>query len=72
LKNVNLQGNILEILRRAVWYEYTDVSEVLAASIIREMMKVASTSETSVNVYQTARRIRAIKTAIFILAAVRT
>jgi hypothetical protein len=40
--------------------EVTDVSEVLAASIIKAiialMMDVASTSETSVNVYQTARR----------------
>jgi hypothetical protein len=33
-----------------------DVLEVLAASIIREMMEAASTSETSVNFYQTARR----------------
>jgi hypothetical protein len=30
--------------------------EVLAASIIRAMMKAASTSETSVNFYQTTRR----------------
>jgi hypothetical protein len=37
-----------------------DVSEVLASSIIRVMMalitEAASTSETSVNVYQTTRR----------------
>jgi hypothetical protein len=38
----------------------TDVSEVLAASIIRAtsplMIETAGTSETSVNLYQTARR----------------
>jgi hypothetical protein len=33
-----------------------DVSEVLAASIIRAMMKAASTSEASVNFYQITRR----------------
>jgi hypothetical protein len=32
-----------------------DVSEVLAASIIRAMMEAASTSETSINFYQTTR-----------------
>jgi hypothetical protein len=34
--------------------KFTDVSEVLAATIIR-MMQAASTSETSVNFYQTTR-----------------
>jgi hypothetical protein len=34
----------------------TEVSEVLAASIIITLMEVASNSETSVNFYQTARR----------------
>jgi hypothetical protein len=33
-----------------------DVSEVLAASLIALMMEAASTSETSVNFYQTSRR----------------
>jgi hypothetical protein len=45
-------------LSRAVWYRFYDVSEVLAALIIREiivlMIEAASTSETLVNVYQTA------------------
>jgi hypothetical protein len=35
---------------------FTDVSEVLAASIIAPMIKAASTSETFVNFYQTTRR----------------
>jgi hypothetical protein len=44
-------------LRRVIWYNFTDVLEVLAASIIMAMiMEAASTSETSVNVYQTTRR----------------
>jgi hypothetical protein len=41
---------------RFVWQKFTDVSEVLAASIIKAMMEAASTSETSVNSYQTTRR----------------
>jgi hypothetical protein len=36
--------------------EVYEVSEVLAASIIRAMMEAGSTSETSVNFYQTTRR----------------
>jgi hypothetical protein len=48
------------LLCRAVWHKFTDVLEVPAASIIRgliaPMMEAASTSETSVNVYQTTRR----------------
>jgi hypothetical protein len=44
------------LLRRVVWYKFTDVSEVLAASIIEAMWSLtASTSETSVNFYQTTR-----------------
>jgi hypothetical protein len=46
------------MLRRVVWYKFTDVSEVIAASIMRAMiafialmMEAASTSETSVNFY---------------------
>jgi hypothetical protein len=33
----------------------TNVSEVLAASVIKAMMEAARTSETSVNFYQTTR-----------------
>jgi hypothetical protein len=47
------------LLRCVVWYKYTDVSEVLTASIIRAivlLMEAARTSETSGNVYQTTRR----------------
>jgi hypothetical protein len=40
-------------LHRVVWYKFTDVSEVLAASIIRAMSEAASTCETTVNIYQT-------------------
>jgi hypothetical protein len=46
------------LLCHVVWNKFTDVSEVLAASIIN--------SETSVNYYTTP------KTATFILAAMRT
>jgi hypothetical protein len=45
------------MLHRVVWYKLTDVSEVLTASIIRAtvlMMEAVSSSETSVNFYQTA------------------
>jgi hypothetical protein len=41
------------LLYHVVWYTFTDVSEVLTASIIRAMMEAASTSETSVNFYKT-------------------
>jgi hypothetical protein len=41
------------MLRRGVWYKFTDILEVFAASIIALMMEAASTSETSVNFYQT-------------------
>jgi hypothetical protein len=46
------------LLRRLVWWNFTDVSEVFAASIIRAMSKweAESTSETSVNFHQTERR----------------
>jgi hypothetical protein len=49
------------MLRRVIWQKFTDISEVLAASIIRAMsdalmMEAASVSETSVKFYQTARR----------------
>jgi hypothetical protein len=39
---------------RIVWQKFTDVSEVLAA--IALMIKAVSTSETSVNFYQTTLR----------------
>jgi hypothetical protein len=48
------------LLHHVVWQKFTDVSEILAASIIRSlsvlMMEAASTSETSANFYQTTRR----------------
>jgi hypothetical protein len=34
------------------WWKFTDVSEVLSASIIALMMEAASTSETSLYFYQ--------------------
>jgi hypothetical protein len=43
-------------LRRVVWWKFTDVSEVLAASIIAPMMEAANTSEKSVNFCKTTRR----------------
>jgi hypothetical protein len=45
------------MLRRVVWYKFTDVSEVFVASIIRALTKKAgSTSETWVNFYEITRR----------------
>jgi hypothetical protein len=47
------------MLRLVVWQKFTNVSEVLAASIIRamsEMMETTSISETSVNFYEITRR----------------
>jgi hypothetical protein len=41
---------------RVVWYKFTNVLEVLAASIIIRTMEAARTSETLVNFYQTTRR----------------
>jgi hypothetical protein len=50
-------GCLTRLLHHVVWQKLTDISEVLAASIIRMvtalMMDVASTSETLVNFYQT-------------------
>jgi hypothetical protein len=46
------------MLRRVVCQKITDVSKVLAAArglLIALMMEAASTSETSVNFYQTTR-----------------
>jgi hypothetical protein len=53
------------------WVEAPNVSEVLAASIIRAMMEAASTSETLVNFYQ-IHGATTQKTAIFVLTAVRS
>lgn len=47
------------MLRLVVWCELTDVSEVLAASIYRAtalMTEVVTSSETSINFYQTTWR----------------
>jgi hypothetical protein len=44
------------------WYEFTDVSEVCTASVVRAMalialiMEAIQNSETSVNFYQSTRR----------------
>jgi hypothetical protein len=50
---------VLWMKRRVVWQKFTDVSEVLAASIIRAiialMMEASSTCETSVSFCQTTR-----------------
>jgi hypothetical protein len=44
------------MLRRVVWYKFTDVSEVLVACIVCAMtMEAVSTSEKSANFYQTTR-----------------
>jgi hypothetical protein len=43
------------LYRRVVWYKFTNVSEVLAASIIALMMEAARTFETLLNFYQTIR-----------------
>jgi hypothetical protein len=43
------------MLCRFVWWKFTYVSEMLAASIMRPMMEAASTSETSVNFYKTTQ-----------------
>jgi hypothetical protein len=53
---------------------FTNISEVLATSIIRAivlMMEASRASETSVNFYQTTRRYNP-EEAIFVLTAVRT
>jgi hypothetical protein len=38
-----------------VWQKFADVSEVLTSRAIAPMMEAASTSETSVDFYQTTR-----------------
>jgi hypothetical protein len=53
------------MLRREVWKKFAGVSEVLATSITRALRVAVSTSETSINFYQTTR------CNIFILGAVR-
>jgi hypothetical protein len=49
---------VVGLLRRVVWYKFTDVAEVLAASIMRAILitEAASISKTSVNFYQITRR----------------
>jgi hypothetical protein len=47
------------MLRRVIWYKFTDVLDVLTSSIIRAialMMEAVHTSETSVSFYKTTRR----------------
>jgi hypothetical protein len=56
-------------LRRVFWQKFADVSDVLAASIIRAVTEAASISEMSVNYQTTLHNIQ--KTVIFILAALR-
>jgi hypothetical protein len=43
------------MLRRGVPQKLNDVSEVVTASIIRAMMEAVSTSDVSVNFYETTR-----------------
>jgi hypothetical protein len=40
------------MLRPVVWYKFTDVSEVLAACIVRQMEEDVNTFEMSINVFQ--------------------
>jgi hypothetical protein len=54
-----------------VWKNLTDVSEMLAASIIRAMLEAAKTFETSAN-FTRLQVATTQKTAIFVLAALRT
>jgi hypothetical protein len=56
------------LLRRAVWQKFTDVSEVLAASIIRVMQAPLKHQYTSTKLHDAITQ----KTAIFMPAAVRT
>jgi hypothetical protein len=56
-----LAGSLYSVLQhRAVWKNFTDVSEVFNAFTLRTMatliMEAAGTSETFVNFYQTTRR----------------
>jgi hypothetical protein len=44
------------LLRLVVWYKFTDVSEVLDASIIALMLEAANTSEISAAFYKTTTR----------------
>jgi hypothetical protein len=44
------------MFRRVLRQKFADISEVLTASIIRATMEAASTSGTSLNIYQTTRR----------------
>jgi hypothetical protein len=42
------------MLRRVIWWKFTDISKALSASIFDLLMKAPGTSKTSVN-YQTTR-----------------
>jgi hypothetical protein len=54
-----------------LWWKITDVSELVAASIIALMLEAENTPETSASIYQTAR-VTTHTTAIFIFTAMRT
>jgi hypothetical protein len=58
------------VVAPCILVKFTDVSDVFD-SIIREIIEAANASETLVNLYQ-ATRAMTHRTAIFILAAVRT
>jgi hypothetical protein len=62
-----LKTDVFWVVALCSLVEVTDVSVVLAASIIALLMETASSSETTVNVGSTLQ-----KTAIFIHAVVRT
>jgi hypothetical protein len=56
LTAVSMKMAVFWVIAPRSLVELYDVSEVLAASIISLVMKAASISETSVNVYNTTRR----------------
>jgi hypothetical protein len=58
LATASIKMAVFWVVTHSSLVEYTDVSEVAAASIIviTLMMEAANTSETSVNFYQTTRR----------------
>jgi hypothetical protein len=53
LKAASIQMESSGMLRCVVWYKFTDVSEMITISLMTEAV---STSETSVNFYETTRR----------------
>jgi RNA binding exosome subunit len=52
---MEVQMAVFWVVARVVWYKFADVSEVLAA-LLKILMEAASTSETSVNIYETTQR----------------